>query len=41
MQMRGLDDTHYQELIVGYLQSFQKGKLSDFEKMLDNWLQAI
>ena len=34
MQMGGLDDMHYQGLIVGYLQSFQKGKLSGFEKCL-------
>lgn len=41
MQMRGLDDMHYQGLIIGYLQSFQKGKLSDFEKMLDNKLPQV
>lgn len=41
MQMRGLDDMHYQSLIVEYLKTFERGKLSHFEKMLANKLPQV
>lgn len=41
MQMRGLDDRHYQDLIVEYLKTFKQGKLTDFEKMLVNKLPQV
>ena len=41
MQMRGLDDMHYQSLIIEYLNTFERGRLADFDKMLANKLPQI
>ena len=41
MQMRGLDDMHYQSLIIGYLKTFERGRLADFDKMLANKLPQV
>ena len=41
MQMRGLDDMHYQSLIVEYLKTFERGRLADFDKMLANKLPQV
>ena len=41
MQMRGLDDMHYQSLIIEYLKTFERGKLAHFDKMLANKLPQI
>lgn len=41
MQMRGLDDMHYQSLIIEYLKTFEKGRLADFDKMLANKLPQV
>lgn len=39
--MRGLDDMHYQSLIMEYLKTFKRGRLADFDKMLVNKLPQI
>ena len=41
MQMRGLDDMHYQSLIIEYLKTFERGRLADFDKMLTNKLPQV
>lgn len=41
LDMRGLDDTHYQGLILQYLRKFQKAKRADFEKLLIDKLPQI
>lgn len=41
MQMRGLDDMHYQSLIIEYLKTFERGRLADFDKMLANKLPQV
>ena len=41
MQMRGLDDMHYQSLIMEYLKTFERGRLGDFDKMLANKLPQV
>ena len=41
MQMRGLDDMHYQSLIIEYLKTFERGRLVDFDKMLANKLPQV
>lgn len=41
MQMRGLDDMHYQSLIIEYLKIFELGRLTDFDKMLTNKLPQV
>ena len=41
MQMRGLDDMHYQSLIIEYLNTFERGRLADIDKMLANKLPQI
>ena len=41
MQMRGLDDMHYQSLIIEYLKMFERGRLADFDKMLANKLPQV
>lgn len=41
MQMRGLDDMHYQSLIMEYLKTFERGRLADFDKMLTNKLPQV
>lgn len=41
MQMRGLDDMHYQSLIIEYLKTFEKGRLADFDRMLANKLPQV
>ena len=32
--MQGIDDEHYQALIIKYLLKFEKAKKADFEKLL-------
>ncbi len=34
LEMRGLDEQHYQELILQYLRKFKQAKRIDFEKLL-------
>ena len=41
MQMCGLDDMHYQSLIIEYLKTFERGRLADFDKMLANKLPQV
>lgn len=41
MQMRGLNDMHYQSLIIEYLKTFERGRLADFDKMLATKLPQV
>lgn len=41
MQMRGLDELHYEGLILEYLKTFKEGKLKEFDKMLINKLPQV
>lgn len=41
MQMRGLDDMHYQSLIIEYLKTFKRGRLADFDKMFADKLPQV
>ncbi|MFV5515664.1 RNA-binding domain-containing protein [Acinetobacter gerneri] len=41
LEMRGLDDQHYQGLILEYLRKFKQAKRADFEKLLIDKLPQI
>lgn len=41
IKMQGIDDEHYQALIIKYLVKFEKGKKADFEKLLLDKLPNI
>lgn len=38
---RGLDDQHYQQLVVGYLRKYRQAKRADFDELLMNKLAAV
>jgi len=38
---RGLDDQHYQQLIVGYLRKYKQAKRADFDELLTGKLAAV
>lgn len=41
LEMRGLDEKHYQELILQYLRTFKQAKRSDLEKLLNSKLPQV
>ena len=41
LEMRGLDEKHYQELILQYLRTFKQAKRSDLEKLLNSKLPHV
>lgn len=41
LEMRGLDEKHYQELILEYLRTFKQAKRSDLEKLLNSKLPQV
>ncbi len=41
MEMRGLDDKHYQSLIIAYLRKFKHAKRSDIEELLLDKLPKV
>ena len=41
IKMQGIDDEHYQALIIKYLVKFEKAKKADFEKLLLDKLPDI
>lgn len=38
---RGLDDQHYQQLVVGYLRKYRQAKRADFDELLMSKLAAV
>ena len=38
---RGLDDQHYQQLVVGYLRKYKQAKRTDFDELLTSKLAAV
>ncbi len=38
---RGLDDQHYQQLVVGYLRKYKQAKRADFDELLMSKLAAV
>jgi ATP-dependent DNA helicase RecG len=38
---RGLDDQHYQQLVVGYLRKYKQAKRTDFDELLTSKLPAV
>ena len=41
IKMKGIDDGHYQSLIIKYLKEFKTGKREDFERLLLDKLPEI
>lgn len=41
MQMKGIDEVYYREMILEYLRKFESATLSDFEKMLSKALPQV